>query len=84
MATKALKVAQRGICSKQVTAGVFETAGARGEDRMEDRHIISSPITEAEPGTHLLGNLVYPDDSHSRNRNMLCVSWGGIIPGRAC
>ncbi|CAL5221159.1 g3298 [Coccomyxa viridis] len=38
-----------------ITAGAFETAGARGEDRMEDRHIISSPMSEAEASTHLLG-----------------------------
>ena len=40
----------------QITAGAFETAGARGEDRMEDRHIISSPMSEAEASTHLLGD----------------------------
>ncbi|CAK0781962.1 hypothetical protein CVIRNUC_005517 [Coccomyxa viridis] len=44
-------------CSYQpeVTVGSFETAGLRGEDRMEDRHIICSPLTSARPGTHLIG-----------------------------
>lgn len=29
--------------ARQVVAGVFETAGARGEDRMEDRHLLLCP-----------------------------------------
>lgn len=33
----------RFSCEVQVVAGVFETAGARGEDRMEDRHILVCP-----------------------------------------
>ena len=45
-----------GGVSMQVTAGAFETAGLRGEDRMEDRHIISTPMSEADAGTHLLGD----------------------------
>ena len=28
------------LLQSQVTAGVFATAGLRGEDRMEDRHVI--------------------------------------------
>jgi hypothetical protein len=39
----------------QVSAGSFETAGLRGEDKMEDRHIICCPLSEAGPSTHLLG-----------------------------
>lgn len=39
--------------SLQVTAGSFATAGRRGEDRMEDRHILVSPVADAEPASHL-------------------------------
>lgn len=40
---------------EQVTAGAFETAGLRGEDRMEDFHFIASPLLAAGPDTHLIG-----------------------------
>eukprot|EP00884_Botryococcus_braunii_P020879 jgi/Botrbrau1/7475/Bobra.0095s0013.1 len=38
----------------QVTAGAFETAGARGADRMEDRHLIEVPLGGL-PASGLLG-----------------------------
>ncbi|DBB06962.1 TPA: hypothetical protein ACH3X3_009613 [Trebouxia sp. C0006] len=37
----------------QLTAGVFATAGLRGDDRMEDRHVIREDL-EGEVGCHLL------------------------------
>ncbi|DBA85833.1 TPA: hypothetical protein ACH3X1_005382 [Trebouxia sp. C0004] len=37
----------------QLTAGVFATAGLRGDDRMEDRHVIREDL-EAQAGCHLL------------------------------
>ncbi len=37
----------------QLTAGVFATAGLRGDDRMEDRHVIREDL-EGEAGCHLL------------------------------
>ncbi|CAL8468340.1 g7880 [Coccomyxa elongata] len=39
----------------KVTAGAFETAGLRGEDRMEDFHFIASPLPGAGPSTYLIG-----------------------------
>ena len=39
----------------QVSAGAFETAGLRGEDRMEDRCFILSPLQGPAPDTHLIG-----------------------------
>ncbi len=42
----------------QVEAGAFETAGLRGEDRMEDYHFIASPLPAAGPNTHLIGALL--------------------------
>ena len=37
----------------QLKAGVFATAGLRGDDRMEDRHVIREEL-EGEAGCHLL------------------------------
>lgn len=37
----------------QLTAGVFATAGLRGDDRMEDRHVIREDL-EGQAGCHLL------------------------------
>ena len=37
----------------QVTAGAFATAGLRGEDRMEDRHVIQEGLASCS-GCHLL------------------------------
>lgn len=42
-------------CVKQVSAGVFETAGLRGEDKMEDRYFIHSPLPGPGCSAHLLG-----------------------------
>ena len=39
----------------QVKAGSFETAGLRGADQMEDRHLLASPLGPEEPEAHLLG-----------------------------
>ena len=39
----------------QVSAGAFETAGLRGEDKMEDRCFILSPLQGPAPDTHLIG-----------------------------
>ena len=38
----------------QVSVGSFATAGARGEDRMEDRHVVWSPVDPAFPDGHVL------------------------------
>ena len=56
MAAQVSDIEIDGKVIMQVTAGAFETAGLRGEDRMEDRHIISSPMSGANAGTHLLGD----------------------------
>lgn len=37
----------------QLTAGVFATAGLRGDDRMEDRHVIREDL-DGQAGCHLL------------------------------
>lgn len=37
----------------QLTAGAFATAGLRGEDRMEDRHVIQEGLASCS-GCHLL------------------------------
>ena len=39
--------------SLQLAAGVFATAGLRGDDRMEDRHVIREDL-EGQAGCHLL------------------------------
>lgn len=54
----------------QVSAGAFETAGLRGEDKMEDRCFILSPLEGPAPDTHLIGEGLAPQDAvHSS----LCV-----------
>jgi hypothetical protein len=46
----------------QVSAGAFETAGLRGEDNMEDFHLIASTLQGAGPHAHLMGavTLLHP------------------------
>lgn len=38
------KVLRAGPRGGQVSAGVFETAGGRGADQMEDRHVMQVPL----------------------------------------
>lgn len=39
----------KGSAHRQVTAAAFASAGLRGEDRMEDRHLLASPLPGVGP-----------------------------------
>eukprot|EP00958_Prasinococcus_capsulatus_P001675 scaffold148_cov371-Prasinococcus_capsulatus_cf.AAC.19 len=38
-----------------VSSGLFRTCGARGPDKMEDRHLMCFPLCETAPDVHLMG-----------------------------
>lgn len=38
----------------QVSVGAYATAGRRGQDRMEDTHVVASPLPQCSPTAHLL------------------------------
>lgn len=62
---------------RQVAVGSFEMAGRRGEDRMEDCHVVMSPCPGASD-THLVGLF---DGHRGKEAAEFSVAWLGSQVG---